>query len=39
MPADFFANNRLTKMFGVEVPIIQGGMVHKIGRASCRERV
>jgi len=31
MPADFFANNRLTKMFGVEVPIIQGGMVHNAG--------
>lgn len=31
MASHTFANNRITKMFGIELPIIQAGMVHNSG--------
>ena len=30
---------RITDLLGIEHPIVQGGMMWEIGRASCRERV
>ena len=29
----------VTKLLGIQYPVIQGGMAWEIGRASCRERV